>query len=265
MMPYFFMSDLHLSESQPQLTRIFVLLLDHLVDRCEGLYLLGDVFDVWLGDDVQSPFHETICSALKQFTAKRPIFWMVGNRDFLLGERFCAQTGVQLCADVSFVTLFGWRILLSHGDQWCSKDAAYLRLRAILRDEKMRWFLLHLPLSWRKKIAQNLRKKSRQYTQKQDADKLDIQNENIAHYFENKALDWIIHGHTHRPAVHHISPDGRQLRWVLRDWREHRGAFLQLSADGMRAFRVLHDYQHGLVFSDDDAYSELSGGQNSLF
>lgn len=262
-LPYFFMSDLHLSESQAQLTRIFVLLLDHLSERCEALYLLGDVFDVWIGDDIRSPFCVTVMEALKKFTEKRPIFWIVGNRDFLIGEQFCAQTGVQLCADLTFITLFDKRILLAHGDQWCTDDAAYVRLRAILRDEKTRWLLQHLPLAWRQKLAQTIRKKSKQYTRQKTQQMLDIQTKNIEKYWEG--VDWIIHGHTHQAAAHQVSSDGALMRWVLRDWCELSGAFLQVGDDGVRAFRVRHEYQHGLIFKEDPAYAPLIGKQNVLF
>lgn len=254
--PYLLMSDLHLSEATPALTRLFFLLLEHFSGKCQAVYILGDLFEVWIGDDEISEFHQAIYYELKKFTAHTPIYFIHGNRDFLMGEAFSAKTGVHYCAEVSFVTWFERIYLLSHGDLWCTDDLNYIRLRTWLRKDWVQRILRALPYSIRNVLGQKARAKSFRYTQSKGVQAFDIQEKNIFRYFDEFQISTIIHGHTHAPKRYlYQRKYGQFERWVLRDWRGELGGFFLVNEQGIEAFCARVSKSHGLMMTHDHEFN----------
>jgi len=232
-----FISDLHLEESQPQLTHQFLSFLQSCdPSSVDALYILGDFFEAWIGDDHETPLHSTLIKALKSATeAGLTIYFMHGNRDFLVGQRFMQQTGCQLLAEETKIMLYHTPVLLLHGDTLCTKDQAYLKTRKKLRHPLIQKLFLWLPLSMRKKIAANMRATSKQYTQSASSETMDAVQTTVVQTMQKHAATHLIHGHTHKPGFHQfkfISND-IGLRLVLGAWHE-RGNVLIWHASGKK-------------------------------
>jgi UDP-2,3-diacylglucosamine hydrolase len=236
-----FISDLHLDASQPKKIQLFLDFLEQQAAKADALYILGDFFEVWIGDDATSSFHKNIIAALKKLTqAQVPVYIMHGNRDFLLGGRFLQNTGCQLLADPTLINLYGTPTLLMHGDTLCLSDTSYLRFRRWARHPFYQKAYLALPLSWRQHIANKLRKKSQQRAQKSnylyiDADENEAMRMMLAYHAQ-----LLIHGHTHRPSIQYFLLDGHFAnRIVLSDWEE-TGNVLVCDSSGVRRLLNLH-------------------------
>ncbi|CUS49421.1 MAG: UDP-2,3-diacylglucosamine hydrolase LpxH [Idiomarinaceae bacterium HL-53] len=230
-----FVSDIHLSESRPDITGLFVSFLRGEARESDALYILGDLFDYWIGDDDQTPFHRHIMQELSAVVKSGvPVYFMAGNRDFLVGERFAAQTGVTILTDPTVVDLYGTPTLLMHGDSLCTRDASYQKFRHRIRKPWMLSILKRLPLSWRRSIAQKLRAKSKtqQYLAPEELADMNAVDEAIIEAFQTHQVERLIHGHTHQPDIHEhaLSKDKNGLRIVLGDWYE-QGSILELTAD----------------------------------
>lgn len=216
-----FISDLHLSESHPEITDLFIRFMKTEAVKAEKLYILGDFFEAWIGDDDQSPFHQKIKESLLTATQQGlKISFMYGNRDFLLGERFMQDTGCTLIPeDESLITLDAQRVLLMHGDTLCSEDINYQRLRRVLRHPLTIRLFKKLPLSFRQKIASELRKKSQKATRKKEYLMMDVTPETVQRALEKHQVQQLIHGHTHQPKVHTLLANGKPAsRTVLGAW-----------------------------------------------
>ncbi|WP_313055136.1 UDP-2,3-diacylglucosamine diphosphatase [Pseudomonas lopnurensis] len=226
-------SDLHLEEERPDITRAFLHFLETRASQAEALYILGDFFEVWIGDDAMTPFQRSIAQALRTLSDRGTrIYLMHGNRDFMLGERFCRAAGCELLADPSVVEFDGERVLLMHGDSLCTRDQGYMRLRRLLRNPLSLFILRNLPLSTRRKLARKLRNESRTQTRMKASDIVDVTAEEIPRALAEHGALTLIHGHTHRPAVHALQVDGRPARRiVLGDW-DSQGWALQVDASG---------------------------------
>ena len=227
-------SDLHLEEQRPDITRAFLHFLQTRARQAEALYILGDFFEVWVGDDGMSPFQHDIARALRELsdTGTR-IFLMHGNRDFLIGKQFCRETGAKLLNDPSLVTLEGQRVLLMHGDSLCTQDLAYMKLRRWLRHPLTLFILRHLPLSTRFKLARKLRSESKAQTRMKAAEIIDVTPELIPQVLAQHGVTTLIHGHTHRPAEHALEVNGQSARRiVLGDW-DSQGWALQIDEQGL--------------------------------
>jgi UDP-2,3-diacylglucosamine hydrolase len=226
-------SDLHLEQERPDITRAFLRFLAERAPSAQALYILGDFFEVWIGDDGMSPFQRTIAQALRQLSdGGTQIFLMHGNRDFLLGQAFCREAGCTLLRDPSRVAFGDQQVLLMHGDSLCTRDESYMRLRRILRNPLMLWTLRHLPLSTRRKLAGKLRKESRAQTRMKASDIVDVTPEEVLRTMRLHRVHTLIHGHTHRPAVHEFQLDGQAARRiVLGDW-DRQGWALQWDESG---------------------------------
>ena len=226
-------SDLHLEEERPDITRAFLHFLATRACQAEALYILGDFFEVWIGDDAMTPFQQSIADALRALSERGTrIYLMHGNRDFMLGKGFCRAAGCTLLGDPSVVELGGERVLLMHGDSLCTRDEGYMRLRRLLRNPLSLFILRHLPLSTRRKLARKLRNESRAQTRMKASDIIDVTPELIPRVLAEHGVRTLIHGHTHRPATHELEVDGRPARRiVLGDWYE-QGSVLRVTPQG---------------------------------
>ncbi len=231
-----FISDLHLDGSRPDITDQFLSFLDREAVRAEALYILGDLFEAWIGDDDPDPDKRRILAAMRKLTSGGvPCFVMHGNRDFLLGKRFCADSGTTLLDDGTVIDLYGRRVLLLHGDTLCTDDPAYQRLRRIVRNPFVQFVLRNMTLRQRQRLAEKMRAGSKAHIDAMDKAApfiMDVNQETVAATFRRFDVDCMIHGHTHRPAIHRLTVDGHEAtRIVLGDWYE-QGSVLRWSADG---------------------------------
>lgn len=228
-------SDLHLEEERPDITRAFLHFLATRARQAEALYILGDFFEVWIGDDAMTPFQQSIADALRALSERGTrIYLMHGNRDFMLGKGFCRAAGCTLLGDPSVVELGGERVLLMHGDSLCTRDEGYMRLRRLLRNPLSLFILRNLPLSTRRKLARKLRNESRTQTRMKASDIIDVTPELIPRVLAEHGVRTLIHGHTHRPATHELEVDGRPARRiVLGDW-DQQGWALQVDESGFQ-------------------------------
>ncbi len=226
-------SDLHLEEERPDITRAFLHFLATRATQAEALYILGDFFEVWIGDDAMTPFQESIARALRALSERGVrIYLMHGNRDFMLGQTFCHKAGCKLLADPSVVRLCGEPVLLMHGDSLCTHDEGYMRLRRLLRNPLSLFVLRNLPLATRRKLARKLRNESRTQTRMKASDIIDVTPELIPGVLAEHRVRTLIHGHTHRPATHDLEVDGQPAkRIVLGDW-DRQGWALQVDENG---------------------------------
>lgn len=226
-------SDLHLEEERPDITRAFLHFLQTRAPQAEALYILGDFFEAWIGDDAMTPFQHSIAQALRKLAdGGTRIFLMHGNRDFMIGAAFCREAGCTLLPDPSLVRMNGEPVLLMHGDSLCTQDQAYMRLRRWLRNPVTLFILRHLPLATRHKLARKLRKESRMQTRQKAAEITDVTPDEIPRVLRQYGVRTLIHGHTHRPASHELELDGQfARRIVLGDW-DRQGWALQVDAQG---------------------------------
>jgi len=227
-------SDLHLEEQRPDISRAFLRFLRERAVQAEALYILGDFFEGWIGDDGMSPFQHEIAAALRQLseTGTR-IFLMHGNRDFLIGQAFCREAGCTLLNDPCVVELEGERVLLMHGDSLCTADQAYMRMRRLLRNPLSLFILRHLPLAKRQQLARKLRNESRTQTRMKAEAITDVTPTEVERVMAKHRVHTLIHGHTHRPAVHELTVNGQPVqRIVLGDW-DTQGWALQIDELGL--------------------------------
>jgi len=219
-----FISDLHIDASSPAITGQFLDLLAGEVRVAEALYILGDLFESWVGDDAPDADQTAVIAGLRALTSSGvPCFVMHGNRDFLLGARFCELSGAQLLPDPVIATLYGERILVMHGDALCTDDAAYQRLRATVRDPDWQRRFLALPVEARRALAGAARQGSQAHTAGLDYSITDVNPDSVASVLRAAGVATLLHGHTHRPAIHALRVDDKPCtRIVLGDW--HGGA-----------------------------------------
>ena len=235
-----FISDMHLQEERPEITRAFLQLLKTQAPKAQALYLLGDVFNYWVGDDAMTDYHRLIANALKELAQTgTQVFLMHGNRDFALGNDFCHQAGCTLIPDPYVICPFGEPILLMHGDSLCTQDKGYQVLRYLLRHSVINYCLHRLPLSWRLKIGSKARQASQNRKQPVNPYIIDVTETAVIKHLEQHQSCCLIHGHTHRPAVHdlHVKIEGKQLpakRYVLGDWSDQQGWKITLEKDDIQ-------------------------------
>lgn len=224
-------SDLHLQEQRPDIARALFRFLQQTAPQAEALYILGDFFEVWIGDDAMDDFQHQVASALKQLAdSGTRIYLMHGNRDFLLGKKFCQLAGCQLLKDPALLKHNGEDILLMHGDSLCTDDLDYQRMKRILRNPLSLFILRHLPLKTRQKLAGDLRNKSRSQTRMKAAEITDVNAQAVQQTMQHHGVRTLIHGHTHRPAIHKLAA-GQRI--VLGDW-DSQGWYVQLDPQGLQ-------------------------------
>lgn len=242
-----FVSDVHLQEALPQTTQVFLRFLREQACHAQQLYLLGDLFEYWAGDDdMATPFHQTIVAALRAVSnAGVTLYWIAGNRDFLIGPAFAAATGAVLLDDPTVVNIAGQKIVLAHGDAQCRDDVAYMAFRAQVRQAGWQANFLAQPLALRKQIIDGMRQGSRDAQRMKSQEIMDVHPVAIAALFDATVTKLMIHGHTHRPA-RHVTRTGEIecIRYVLPDWdcdgSDLRGGWIALDAAG-ELQRMNHD------------------------
>ena len=228
-----FISDLHIDASRPPIVRQFLSFLELEAARAEALYILGDLFESWIGDDAADSAQTAAIAGIRALTSSGvPCFVMHGNRDFLLSERFCRDSGAEILSDPLIVTLYGERILVMHGDALCTDDRAYQRLRATVRDPDWQDRFLNLSVKARRALAGAARAGSQAHTAAVEYAITDVNAHSVAQALRGSGLTTLLHGHTHRPAIHAIRVDGRACtRIVLGDWYD-QGSLLRWSENG---------------------------------
>jgi UDP-2,3-diacylglucosamine hydrolase len=234
-----FVSDVHLKPSLPRTTQAFLDLLHRRATKAQQLYLLGDIFEYWAGDDdIADPFNKQIIDAIRQVrNAGIEIFWIAGNRDFLVGQEFAKTAGATLLPDPYVANIAGHRIVLAHGDAQCTDDAAYMAFRAQVREQAWQREFLSRPLAERKAIIEGLRNHSREAQRTKSYDIMDVNAAAIESLFDTTGTSIMIHGHTHRPARHdYRHKSAGRSRYVLPDWEfdaePRRGGWIEIASNG---------------------------------
>jgi len=235
-----FVSDVHLQETMPRTTQAFIDFLRLHAIHSHSVYLLGDLFEAWPGDDdLGSPYNRVIVDALRRLhDAGVALFWIAGNRDFLVGPDFAAATGAILLPDPSLITIGERGIILTHGDAQCTDDADYMAFRQTVRQSAWQQQFLGMPLQERKAVAARLRSGSKEAQRMKSSMIMDVNAAAIDALFEQERAATLIHGHTHRPACHRGESNGRErVRLVLPDWdcegSTARGGWIAADAAGM--------------------------------
>lgn len=228
-----FISDLHLSPAEPRITQTFLTFLKTAAARADALYILGDFFEMHIGDDDHSEFMQTVISALADFTKSGPpTYFMHGNRDFLIGKKFIEKTGMILLEDPTCIQLYDKKIILMHGDTLCTRDLAHQRFRFWVNKKWVQFIFLHLPLFIRQKIADKIRKKSMQSNAITTLDIMDVVDDAVMDIMRKNDVTILIHGHTHKPNTHLLSVNGAMAKRIVLDaWHKH-GQYLQVFPDG---------------------------------
>ena len=215
-MSIFFISDLHLEQNKPHLTKAFENFIDSKVNLHDELFILGDFFEQWIGDDNEDDFIKSLKNILKDKTAKGlTVYFMHGNRDFLIGDKFCKEVGAILLDDPYIINLEEKKIMLTHGDSLCTDDEDYQNFRNLVRNKDWQEDFLSKDLKERKEVAKNLREISSLENQTKDENIMDVNQSEVLKIIEDHSVDVLIHGHTHRPFIH---DENGVPRMVLGDW-----------------------------------------------
>lgn len=235
-----FISDLHLCSSRPKINDLFFDFLEHTASRAEALYVLGDLFEYWPGDDdLAAPLHNKVAAAFSALKKKGvELYLMHGNRDFLVGNTFCMAASITLLSDPAKITLYGKPTLLMHGDTLCTDDTSYMAFRAKVRNTAWQEGFLSKPLAERKAIIEGLRQESKAEQSQKPHEILDVNQNAVEQVLRAHGYPRLIHGHTHRPAKRLHTVDGHICeRWVLPDWYEG-GGYLICEESGCQAKEI---------------------------
>jgi len=221
-MTQLFISDLHLDESQAEITACFLQFLETEAVEADALYILGDLFEVWLGDDHISAYNSRIIDAFGELVRKDiPVYLMHGNRDFLIGSDFCRSCGIELLPDPSIIDCYGRKVLVMHGDSLCTGDSEYMKVRKLLRSSDFQRELLTRTLEERASFARDARQESMQHTSETANDIMDVTPDEVVKAMQQHDVDLLVHGHTHRPAIHPLQVDEKAaVRIVLGNWHK---------------------------------------------
>ncbi|QEM92706.1 UDP-2,3-diacylglucosamine diphosphatase [Kosakonia radicincitans] len=215
-----FIADLHLQTEEPAITAGFLRFLAGEARQADALYILGDLFEAWIGDDDPNPLHQQIASAIKSLVESGvPCYFIHGNRDFLLGKRFARQSGMQLLPETQVLDLYGRKILIMHGDTLCTDDAGYQAFRKKVHTPWIQALFLALPLFIRRRVAAKMRAGSKAANSSKSLEIMDVNPQAVIDALEKHRVQWLIHGHTHRPAVHELTANNAPaFRAVLGAW-----------------------------------------------
>jgi len=214
-----FISDLHLDSKRSNIINIFINFLNNLKNDVTAIYILGDFVEYWVGDDDPAVGLQEVFKLIKKISGKIDIYFMHGNRDFMISKKYCEKHGIKLLNDPTLINLYNKKILLMHGDTLCIDDKEYQKFRHMVRSEKWQEEMLKKPLSERLLLAKNLREKSKNETDNKDDFIMDVNNKEVEKVITKYDADILIHGHTHRPNIHKILCNNKKTqRIVLGDW-----------------------------------------------
>lgn len=235
----YFIADLHLAENRPDITACFLSFLKNDAVNAEKLYILGDLFEVWFGDDYDTKLNRDVAAHLKALSETgTEVFYIHGNRDFVLGKNYAQQAGMTLLPEKFVINLYDKNTLIMHGDTLCTMDVDYQKFRKKSRSWWWLGFMTNLPFFIRKKIAQNYRKKSQNAQRTKSLDIMDVSETEVVKDLETFQCQLLIHGHTHRPAIHQLTANELPAkRIVLGDWYE-QGAWLKVSKNNVELFNT---------------------------
>ena len=230
-----FISDLHLEAGRPEIGVQFLDFLSGEARDADTLYILGDLFEVWLGDDDPNPYYAGMKAAIRELVDSGiPVFFMHGNRDFMIGDEFATETGVTILQDPELIDLHGEKVLLSHGDALCTDDVEYQRFRAMTRNPEWQAMMLAKTIQERIAHALEARQGSVEHGKSLDDEITDVNQSAVEALIRKHGVDILLHGHTHRPAIHEVRlGDRTATRIVLGDWFE-QGSVVRWDADGPR-------------------------------
>jgi UDP-2,3-diacylglucosamine hydrolase len=228
-----FVSDLHLEAERPDIGNQFVQFLKTDAMEADDLYILGDLFEAWVGDDDPNAHYAKIKMAIRKVVDKGiPVYFMHGNRDFMVGRQFANDTGVEILKDPYPISMYGQKALLSHGDAMCLDDVQYQRVRAMVRNPDWQASMLAKPLKERLRIAEDARRQSLERTQNLSMNIMDVNPDEVTRVIKEYGVDVLVHGHTHRPDVHTVNLGNRKAkRIVLGDWYQ-QGSVLRWNLQG---------------------------------
>ena len=228
-----FVSDLHLEAERPDIGNQFVQFLKTDAMEADDLYILGDLFEAWVGDDDPNAHYAKIKMAIRKVVDKGiPVYFMHGNRDFMIGRQFANDTGVEILKDPYPISMYGQKALLSHGDAMCLDDVQYQRVRAMVRNPDWQASMLAKPLKERLRIAEDARRQSLERTQNLSMNIMDVNPDEVTRVIREYGVDVLVHGHTHRPDVHTVNLGNRKAkRIVLGDWYQ-QGSVLRWNLQG---------------------------------
>ncbi|WP_434926648.1 UDP-2,3-diacylglucosamine diphosphatase [Shewanella sp. HL-SH2] len=224
-----FVGDLHLSADRPDITQAFLLFLKQGLDNVEALYIIGDLFEVWMGDDIAEIYTIEIANSIKLVSQRIPVFFTQGNRDFMVGKAFCRKAGMTLLPDVYKTNLYDNSTVILHGDSLCTLDIGYQRFRRFRSLAIVRWIYSHLPKQTRLNIAAKIRQKSQTGNQQKHYEIMDVEPSAVQRLLAETGCDLMIHGHTHRPNIHLLA-EGKK-RVVVGDWYT-QGSVLMVDKSG---------------------------------
>ncbi|QJT79621.1 UDP-2,3-diacylglucosamine diphosphatase [Kosakonia sp. MUSA4] len=229
-----FIADLHLQTEEPAITAGFLRFLAGEARQADALYILGDLFEAWIGDDDPNPLHQQIASAIKSLVESGvPCYFIHGNRDFLLGKRFARQSGMQLLPEAQVLDLYGRNVLIMHGDTLCTDDAGYQAFRKKVHTPWIQTLFLALPLFIRRRVAAKMRAGSKAANSSKSQAIMDVNPQAVIEAMEKHRVQWLIHGHTHRPAVHELMANNAPAyRAVLGAWHSE-GSMVRVSETGV--------------------------------
>lgn len=225
-----FIADLHLHTEEPAITAGFLHFLDGVAREADALYILGDLFEAWIGDDDPNPLHQRVAAAIRALVDSGVACYFIhGNRDFLLGKRFARESGMQLLPQEKVLNLYGRNVLIMHGDTLCTDDAGYQAFRAKVHQPWLQTLFLALPLFIRHRVAAKMRAGSRAANSSKSLAIMDVNQQAVIEAMEKHRVQWLIHGHTHRPAVHQLTAnDAPAWRAVLGAWHSE-GSMIRVS------------------------------------
>lgn len=233
-----FISDLHLDADKPEITATLLDFLDTGTADCDALYILGDLFEAWVGDDDDDALHSLVAQALHKLSSRGIAIYMLhGNRDFLLGQEYALRCGATLLEDPSVIDCHGKRVVLLHGDSLCTRDSEYMKFRQMVRSSRWRQEFLDKTLVERHMIAQQARQQSKEANSNKASDIMDVTHQEVINLLHELQVNIMVHGHTHRPAVHTIrlqqpiNSSAEAQRLVLGSW-DQKGWVLEASDDG---------------------------------
>lgn len=229
-----FIADLHLCEEEPAITAGFLRFLQREAVHADALYILGDLFEAWIGDDDPNPLHAEVATALLALKQQGvPCYFIHGNRDFLLGQRFARASGMILLPEEQRLELYGKSLLILHGDTLCTDDEGYQRYRRKVQQRWLQKLFLALPLFIRQRIAARMRAGSKNANRHKSDAIMDVNQQAVVEAFQRHHVQWMIHGHTHRPAAHTLQVAGQTVeRVVLGAWHQ-QGSMIQVDASAV--------------------------------